>query len=260
MRMGLDTAVRRRAVQEGADFCGVADLSPAHEAIREQGGDLVASFPRAVSIGLKLFHPIVDELPHRFERPAHARNYEHHCYNFINQRLDLIASRVASLLQGHGHRVYPVPASQMIDSARHAAIFSHKIAAHLAGLGWIGKSCLLVTPEVGPRVRWATVLTDALLSPTGRPMAVRCGTCRECVDACPVRAFTGRNFREDEPRDMRYNTHTCNDYREMTREKHGVRECGMCLWACPHGRRAAKRVASGPRRSKAKGMGRGLRE
>jgi len=104
--MDLNTLIRECAINEGADFFGVADVVPAREAIREQGGELVASFPRAVSIGLKLFHPIVDEIPLRFEDPAHAQNYGHHCYTVINQRLDIIASKVAELLQKQGYRVH----------------------------------------------------------------------------------------------------------------------------------------------------------
>ncbi|MCK9565162.1 MAG: hypothetical protein M0Q43_03825 [Methanothrix sp.] len=68
---------------------------------------------------------------------------------------------------------------------RVAVVFSHKLAAHMAGLGWIGKSCLLITPEAGPRVRWASVLTDAPMKATGYAMAERCGECRKCVDVCP---------------------------------------------------------------------------
>ncbi len=243
--MDLDTLTREGATSEGTDFFGVADVVPARDAIREQGGDLVASFPRAVSIGLKLFHSIVDEIPRRFEDTLHAQNYGHHCYTVINQRLDSIASKVAQMLQKQGHRVYPVPASQTLNTVRNLAVFSNKMAAHMAGLGWIGKSCLLVTPEAGPRCRWATVLTDAPLVATGQPMATRCGDCRECVDACPAQAFTGRNFLEDEYRDLRFDTQKCKDYRAQCREQHGVNECGMCLWACPHGRKASQKLSGG---------------
>ena len=97
--MDLNRLIHECATSEGADFFGVADVVPAREAIREQGGDLVASFPRAVSIGMKLFHPIVDQISRRFEDTMHTQNYSHHCYTVINQRLDLIASRVAKLLR-----------------------------------------------------------------------------------------------------------------------------------------------------------------
>jgi len=220
----------------GVDFLGVANLAPAHDAILAQGGEAVASFPRAVSIGLALPNAIVDQLPRRAER-AVAQSYRHHAYDVINQRLDLLASQVASALQRAGHRVLPVPASQIVDDVTLAGAFSHKLAAHLAGLGWIGRSCLLVTPTAGPRVRWSTVLTDAPLA-TGTPLDVRCGSCRQCVETCPAQAFTGEPFRDTEPRETRYDARKCEQYLVRMREtnaKFGV--CGMCLYICPHGRR-----------------------
>ena len=44
------------------------------------------------------------------------------------------------------------------------ADFPHKTAANMAGLGFIGKSVLFISNEFGPRVRLATVLTDAPLN------------------------------------------------------------------------------------------------
>lgn len=83
-------------------------------------------------------------------------------------------------------------------------MFFQKLAAHLAGLGWIGKSCLLITPEHSPHVRWVTVLTDPPLLPTGTPMEQKCGACTACVDICPQHAFIGRSFCSEEPREARF--------------------------------------------------------
>jgi epoxyqueuosine reductase QueG len=220
----------------GADFFGVADLSPAREAILAQGGSIVAAFPRAVSIGVRLFDAIVDQLPGRNEY-AIAIQYRHHCYDVINLRLDQIASQLSSLLQGEGYQAFPVPASKSIDDEDLCGIFSHKMAAHLAGLGWIGKSCLLVTPEHGTRVRWATVLTDAPLEITGEPMKEQCGTCVQCVEICPVKAFTGKPFKVGEPREVRYDARNCDDYFNRMSEKGKSAVCGMCLYVCPFGRK-----------------------
>jgi epoxyqueuosine reductase QueG len=120
------------------------------------------------------------------------------------------------------------------EEGLHAA-FSHKLAAHLAGLGWIGKSCLLVTPQVGPRVRWASILTDAPLT-AGEPMEERCGECKVCVKACPPQVLTNRNFVSDESREVRYDAHACSVYQKESEEYVKVRICGMCVYACPHGR------------------------
>jgi epoxyqueuosine reductase QueG len=154
----------------------------------------------------------------------------------MNQRLDLIASSLSSVLQRDGHRAFPVPASQTVDDERICAVFSHKMAAHLAGLGWIGKSCLLITSEVGPRVRWATVLTDAPLKATGEPMEERCGSCVQCVEICPVEAFTGQPFRENEPREARYDASKCDRYFSKMEAQGEVPVCGLCLYICPQGR------------------------
>lgn len=233
--MGPDERLEGLADALGADFFGVADLSLAREALLAQGGPAIAEYRRAVSMGIALFHPVVDELPQRAER-AVAEGYQHHCYDVINQRLDLIASRLSSVLQRDGYRALPVPASQTVDDERLCGVFSHKLAAHLAGLGWIGKSCLLVTPEVGPRVRWATVLTDAPLDATGEPTEERCGTCVECVEICPVGAFTGQPFRENESREARYDASKCARYFDRMEEQGDVAVCGLCLYVCPHGR------------------------
>ena len=219
----------------GADFFGVADLSDAHDAILDQGGAGIAKYPRAISIGISLFDDIVDRLPQRLEG-AVAIDYRHHCYDVINQRLDNITSRLSSILQGDGYRVFPVPASKRVNDETLSGLFSHKMAAHLAGLGWIGKSCLLVTPENGTRVRWATVLTDAPLNVTGEPMSEQCGNCNQCVEICPVKAFTGEPYRTGEPRETRYDASKCDRYFDWLEEKGKLSVCGMCLYICPIGR------------------------
>ena len=234
--MELDDQLREVAGTSGVDFFGVADLSVARDVMLGQGGPVIASFPRAISIGIALLHPIVDQLPQRFE-PAVAMNYKYHAYALVNQRLDSITSRLSSVVQGRGYRALPVPASQTVDSERLLGAFSHKMAAHLAGLGWIGKSCLLVTPEAGPRVRWASVLTDAELDVNGPPVRQRCGKCEACVDICPPHAFTGRAFVASEPRAMRFDVGSCRAYQDEAKESMGVAICGLCLYICPHGRR-----------------------
>ncbi len=235
--MEMNHRLEETAEKWGADFFGVADLSPARDAILAQGGPALAAYPWGISLGIALLHTIVDQLPNRAER-AVAISYRQHSYDVINQRLDLLTSNLSSLLQREGHRALPVPAAKRVDDERLCAAFSHKLTAHLAGLGWIGKSCLLVTPQVGPRVRWATVLTDAPLQATaGQPMEERCGACQQCVDICPVQAFTGRPFRAHEPRESRYDAGRCNRYfAGMKATDPETAVCGLCLYVCPYGR------------------------
>jgi epoxyqueuosine reductase QueG len=233
--MDLDEELRTLARSLGADYFGVADLSSAHEFILGQGGERVAGYPRAVAIGIVLQDSLVDLLPYRDAEGAIL--YKHNSYDVVNQMLDQIGVRVANELQRAGHRAFPVPSSKRTDNEQIRGIFSQKLAAHLAGLGWIGKSCLLVTPDHGPRVRWMSILTDAPLNPTGSPVEQRCGTCTACVDICPQHAFTGRPFNSNEPREARFDAAACDRYFRELEKSRGVAVCGLCLYICPHGRK-----------------------
>lgn len=214
------------------DLLGVADLTSASGFIRAQGGEHLASYPLAVSLGMRLIDAVVDEL-HLHESPSAIFSYRG-LYNSVNQNLDRASLLIARRLQREGFRAYPIPASQIIDPRRLEGAFSHKLAAHLAGLGWIGKNCLLITPEYGPRVRLATVLTDAPLE-AGKPIPDGCGECRRCVEACPVNAITGRPFNPGEARDLRLRAHLCHDYSERRERLIGEGLCGLCVYVCPYG-------------------------
>jgi len=226
---------RDLALALGADYYGVADLGPVKEVIRAQGGERVACYPRAIAIGMVLHDDIVNLLPTGDK--AGAILYRHSSYDVVNQALDQIALRVANTLQKEGYSAFPVPASKRTDDKNICGVFSQKLAAHCAGLGWIGKSCLLVTPDHGPRVRWVAILTDAPLHPTGSPMEPRCGECTACVDICPAQAFTGKMFREDEPREARFDAAACEAYFKEQENSRGVPVCGLCLYVCPYGRK-----------------------
>ena len=241
MPMDLDAHIRTLAYSLDADYFGVADLSSAYDAILAQGGERVARYPRAITIGIVLQDSLVDLLPE--DDPAAAILYRHNSYDVVNEALDQVALRVANTLQLAGFDTFPIPASKRTDDDHISGIFSHKLAASLAGLGWIGKSCLLITPDHGPRVRWVTVLTDAPLRPTGSPVESQCGACTACVDICPQQAFTGRPFHRDEPREARFDAATCDLYFRETEKCRTVAVCGLCLYICPHGRKSGSVVS-----------------
>ena len=193
------------ARDQGADYFGIADLSPAHEFMESQGGAIFADCPRAISIGTRLFDGLVEMVEPK--TPFRISPYVHHIYNIVTPRLDDISLNLARALRKQGYEALPVPHGM---SGPNISLLSYKLPAHLAGHGWIGKSCLLITPDDGPRVRFSAVFTDAPLA-TGRPMEERCGDCTTCVDVCPVRAFTGRSFRADEPREARFDHDKCTE-------------------------------------------------
>ncbi len=234
--MNLNNELREIAFQFGASYFGVADLSTVQDILYEQGGQEVTGYPYSISIGITLIHAIVDSLPDKHKYSV-ALNYDQHAYKIVNNRLDLIASILSSRIQNKGYKVLPISAAERIDDDRIRASFSHKLGANLAGLGWIGKSCLLVTPENGPRVRWTSILTDAPLQASGSRVEVKCGDCVECVNICPAKAFSGRNFIEGEPRELRYDARKCEQHFEVMKDNGELPVCGLCLYICPFGRK-----------------------
>ncbi|OGN96225.1 MAG: hypothetical protein A2Z77_08470 [Chloroflexi bacterium RBG_13_51_36] len=217
----------------GTTYFGIADLAPARQYISDQGGEFLAQFPRALSHGFILADGIVDTLAYH-KNIAALNTYWHYVYRIINPRIDSISLMLAQSLDEAGFRAFVVPASQTVDRTRLTGVLSHKLAAHLAGLGWIGKSALLITPEHGPRVRWGTVLTDAPLE-AGTSLDEMCRDCDTCVTGCPAHAFTGQAFDKPGPRSEIFDAEACHDYlqkREQTRHK----ACGICVYICPYGR------------------------
>lgn len=89
----------------GANLCGVADLTTDSQWIRENYGDLCASFPRAVSIAIFFPREIIQE-----QAVGPTRSYSYF-YAAINRQLDSIGFRLSNFLQQKGFRSYPIPTS-----------------------------------------------------------------------------------------------------------------------------------------------------
>jgi epoxyqueuosine reductase QueG len=191
--MNLEKKLKEEATALGATHFGIADLSLTKSgAITPYETRLISEYPVAVSIGVPLITSIVDRISDQTDIFA-LRNYGFHVYQVVNSLIDQITRRLSSILTHEKFSALAVPSSQEVDAKNHYGIFSNKMAASLSGFGWIGKSCLLITPGLGPRVRWGTTLTNAQLK-TGTPMKVKWGKCIKCVEAGPPQAFIGKNF------------------------------------------------------------------
>ena len=136
----LQANLEYMARELGADLFGVADLTAVQDFICRQGGEQLNKFPKAISIGIHLPDAVVNELYRHEDKTAICAYSD--LYTSINLHLDNIASLLTKKIQEQGYQAYPVPASQTVDPEKFIGVFSHKLAANLAGLGWIGKSCL----------------------------------------------------------------------------------------------------------------------
>jgi len=220
----------------GISLFGVADLVSYHDEHRVCTA-LLHNYPRAISIGMKLSDAIVEMI----DPKDPSALYAHH-YRTVNQALDLAAIKIAHGVQDLGYRALPIPASQIIDEEKLLGAISHKAVAALAGHGWQGKSLLIINKEYGPRVRYASILTDAPLK-TGNFIENRCGSCTECVDHCPAKAIKGVTFHLRPNRAFEAVDLKACDQRlwEMSkRSSIGSRICGVCVKVCPWGQRSQR--------------------
>ena len=112
-------------------------------------------------------------------------------YHALNQKLDEIVLAGERFLQNAGHNALAQTTARVKADGDNISPLPHKTVATRAGLGWIGKSGLLVTPQYGGAIRLSSLLTDAELDYDEPVVRSRCGTCGLCVEQCPAGALRG---------------------------------------------------------------------
>lgn len=246
--MSPETAIRGHALSLGFDACrfttadAAAGQSERLRAWLDMGahGDMgwmaetadrraapKALWPEArsvVMLGLN-YGPVADPREALARRDAgaisvYARHRDYH--DVIKGRLKQLAAFIVKRAGGD--------VKVFVDTAP----VMEKPLAQRAGLGWQGKHTNLVSREFGSWLFLGAVFTTAALIPD--PAEVdHCGSCRNCLDACPTTAFVGP-YQIDARRCVSYLTieHKGPIPREF-REAIGNRiyGCDDCLAVCP---------------------------
>jgi hypothetical protein len=94
---------------------------------------------------------------------------------------------------------------------------SHRAFAEAAGLGWRGRHSLIVTPEAGTALRFATLFVPGSAHGPRRELS-GCGDCHACLEVCPILQGAA-NHRE--PCRRRFATLGL-----------GAEVCGICVRVC----------------------------
>ena len=153
------------------------------------------------------------------------------CNRDYHKTLKKMLLRLLSELQSH----YPqLQGRAFVDSAP----LLEKQYAVEAGLGWIGRQSLLVTPEFGSYVLLGELVLDMEADAYDAPYeGVGCGECRRCIEACPTTAIVAP---------MTINTAKCISCRTIETandtniDLHGwIFGCEECQNCCPYNSRAA---------------------
>ena len=164
----------------------------------------------------------------------HPPEEEFESYYFGNMVTENKAWRVVDYLREKGY------------SATISREMPLKTAAVKCGLGWQGKSTLLVSESHGPRLSLVAVLTDAPLEADAPSTDEGCGECEICLKACPTGAL--EPYRLNIVRCLTYSAespHTTDvptDVRELDRAlikrptENSYIECTICMDVCPIGK------------------------
>lgn len=112
---------------------------------------------------------------------------------------------------------------------------AEKYWAWRCGLGWQGRHTQLIIPGQGSAFFLGELFVEQRADSYDTPLASRCGTCRLCVDACPVHALGADGL--DARRCLSYLT---IEYRGAWQEPLRLHDCfygcDACQKACPHNR------------------------
>ena len=158
-------------------------------------------------------------------------------YKAINKTLDNINLLCVEYIKDQGYNAIGQNSTYVTSNDNLSTPLPHKTVATRAGLGWIGKNALLITPEYGSAIRISSVLTNMPLI-TNEPInESKCGTCNKCVEACPASAIKGLLWNVNSKREELLNPFKCRKKaRELLKQRIGIESaiCGKCIEVCPY--------------------------
>lgn len=195
--MNLKNDLKTIAFENHLDFFGVGSVDRwANAPAGRRPMDLMPDARSVIVMGIKIPEGSIES-----NRRAHEDNLRHgiftymlYGYNKLNEVMDKAALKVGGHIQRAVRgQVFFIPSSIPRDEYLMMGVMSNRHSAVAAGLGEFGWNNLVLTPEVGPRVRWVQLITNHEIEPdalyNGSKLCDR-SNCRVCIDVCPVAAFS----------------------------------------------------------------------
>ena len=211
--------------EQGADLAGCADLT-----------DLGCGWPRGLAVAKRIPDYVLSDM----ENGPTQLYYD--TYHALNASLNELVLTAEGFLASRGYSAWAQTTDRVVTVCERT-LLPHKSIAMRAGLGWIGKSKMLVTPQYGSAVRLSTLVTNAPLTPGVSILEPRCGSCVSCLKACPAGAIRGTLWHPGTDRDEMFDMPACDaKAKAMSFQNYGISAtlCGQCFIKCPYTIRGRK--------------------
>ncbi|MCB6415315.1 4Fe-4S binding protein [Faecalimonas umbilicata] len=231
MDMELTEELKRILRCQGADLVGIGDMSKAEN----------CNFKRGVAVAVALPPNVIIDL-----QEAPTKEY-YNLYYSLNEKLNEIIMAGGEFLRNRGFEVYEQTTDRVKIDQNNISRLPHKTVATRAGLGWIGKNCLLVTPQYGAAIRISSFLTNAPLECNDPINQSRCGYCNLCVKKCPAQALKGTLWEVGIQREEIVDINKCYKKQvEIMLQKTGIETdlCGRCFAVCVYTQKYLKSIAA----------------
>ena len=222
--MELTDEIKKYLYCCGADLIGIGDMSRVEN----------CKFKTGIAIAVALPKNIITDL-----QEAPTEEY-YNLYHSLNQKLNGIVMTGEDFLKKKGFEAYAQTTERVEITQDKFSKLPHKTVATRGGLGWIGKNCLLVTPQYGSAIRISSLLTNAPLKCDEPVNQSHCGTCNQCVITCPAQALKGNLWTVGMQREEIVDIKKCYKKQvEIMSKSTGIETdlCGKCFAVCTYTQR-----------------------
>jgi ferredoxin len=221
--MNLNQEIEEKLKALGASFVHCVDITNLPDKETKK-------FPKAILFGIHLTFRYLKKLRDSadYVQLLIDNKIDHSKDEFFSTEIKTgeIADTIAQWLvdkgyEAHSHSDENQILSGYFDGLYEATPLPHKTIARMAGIGWIGKNTLLITPEYGSACCFGVVATNAPVEiPCTNEMQSKCENCTICKEMCEPQAVKGVAWNVNVQRKEMLDVEKCN-------------ACFSCLLFCP---------------------------
>ncbi len=251
MQIALSNVIKERAKTIGFDACGLAKacllshemtnfdnwLQEGYEGEMEymhnyrhirKNPDLLQKGAKTVLVCLSNYYPQqlqAKDLP-QIAKYAYGRDYHKVLLKMQKRLLNSIREKVNC--EG---RIF-------VDSAP----VMERSWAVKAGLGWIGKSGMLISPTVGVHTLISGMVLNIEVDNYDQPMQRSCGKCSRCIDFCPGKAIIEPGVIDANKCLSYLSIEHRGLFPENTSLQNNIFGCDVCIDVCPFNKKTPHQI------------------